>query len=138
MARDRVVFPKAVRRALLAHARRVRPRECCGLLVGRGTTVQFAVALPNVDTRPARFKIDDRDHLDLRRLLRGFRPPLTIVGVYHSHPRGPARPSPSDVAEAFYPEWLHVIVGLGGTPHEVRAFRIRRARAQVVHLVTRG
>ena len=42
-------------------------------------------------------------------------------------PRGRARPSRRDVAEAMYPDWIHVIIGLAGRTPEVRAFRWRAA-----------
>jgi proteasome lid subunit RPN8/RPN11 len=54
------------------------------------------------------------------------------VGVYHSHPAGAALPSPRDLAEAHYPEWLFVIVGAAG--RSVRAFRIARGRATRVRV----
>jgi proteasome lid subunit RPN8/RPN11 len=132
--RDVVSLPLAVRRAIIAHARRERPRECCGLLVGRGHRVSFAVAATNVATGETRFRLDDREHLTLRRVLRAFRPPLAIVGVYHSHPKGDARPSETDVAEAAYPSWLHVIVGLKTTRPVIGAFRLRNGRVRRVTL----
>lgn len=112
---------------MLAHARRDAPLECCGLLVGRArrgiVDVVAAVPMRNVAASPVRFRVDDSEHIDLRRLLRRFAPPLTIVGVYHSHPSGPPEPSATDVAEAGYPEWAYVIVGLAGRAR-VRAFAL--------------
>jgi proteasome lid subunit RPN8/RPN11 len=118
-------------RAIVRHARAERPRECCGFLVGGGRRVLFAVAVPNVATSQSRYRIDDAMHLELRRALRRFSPRLEIVGVYHSHPSGDARPSPTDIAEAFYPDWIHVIVGLKGGIL-VRAYRIRAGRVESV------
>ena len=60
--------------------------------------MQFVVPVANIDTNPARYRVDDAAHIALRRTLRGFAPPLEIVGVYHSHPNGAAWPSESDVA----------------------------------------
>ena len=90
--------------------------------------------MPNVDASPIRFRIDDAAHIDLRRVIRAFRPPLDVVGAYHSHPRGPASPSPADIAEAMYPEWTYVIVGLAGRRVDVRAFRISNGSARAVRL----
>jgi proteasome lid subunit RPN8/RPN11 len=129
-----MILPADVRRAMVAHARRDRPRECCGLLVGRGRRVAFAVAMANVEMTDTRYRVDDREHIQLRRVLRAFRPPLDILGVYHSHPRGRAQPSETDVAEAAYPRWLHVIVGLTGNRATVAAFRLRDGRVREVTL----
>lgn len=119
-----IVVDVAIRRALVAQARRERPRECCGFLLGHGARVRFALATANVESSAVRYRIDDRAHIQLRRLLRGAAPPLEIVGVYHSHPAGDAVPSATDVAEAMYPGWIYMIVGLK-RPAAIRAFRVR-------------
>jgi len=122
-----VAMPARVGRAILEHARREAPRECCGLLLGTRRTIHYAVALPNRSRLRTRYRIDPRDHVGWRRHLRQVSPELAIVGVYHSHPTGPPEPSPTDVAEAHYPEWIHVIATLQGRAR-TRAFRIRRGR----------
>ncbi len=126
--------PAAVRRAILAHARRERPQECCGFLLGRGVRVQFALPARNTAASATRYRIDDAAHLRLRQALRGTTPPLGIVGVYHSHPAGDAAPSPTDVAEAMYPEWIYLIVGLGPARPRIRAFRIARGRSRPLRI----
>lgn len=129
-----VRIPAAVRRAIVAHARREQPNECCGLLVGTPTIVQFAVPMVNEAASPTRFRLSDAAHIEWRRLVRSIVPPVSIVGVYHSHPRGPAEPSPTDLAEAMYPEWFYAIVGLAQRPPAFRVFQIRRGRARKVAL----
>lgn len=129
-----VVLPSAVRRAIVAHARRDAPQECCGLLIGRGRHVTFSLPMTNVDPRPTiGFRVDPAEHVEARRMLRRLSPPVEIVGVYHSHPAGPATPSPRDIVESNYPEWIFVIVG--GRPNSVRAFRIRRHAVTPVMLI---
>lgn len=136
MSAPALVMPRQVRQAVVDHARRDQPRECCGFLLGTGRRVAFALPMRNVARGQARYRIDDGDHLAVRRLLRRLEPALDIVGVYHSHPRGPARPSARDEAEAYYPEWVHVIVGLAPRL-AVRAFRIvRRQRPVPIRLIS--
>ena len=125
-----VVLPSAVRRAIVAHAREAHPAECCGLLVGGGRRVDFAVRMPNVADSPTRYRLDDRAHIELRKNLRAFTPPLAIVGVYHSHPDGTAAPSPTDVAEAHYAEWVYVIVGTRAGRSLLRAYSITGGHAR--------
>jgi proteasome lid subunit RPN8/RPN11 len=128
MMRPTVTLPSAVRRALVAHADRERPRECCGLLLGRGRRVQFAVPVRNQAAGVTRYELDPRAHIDVRRTVRAFVPAMAIVGVYHSHPEGLPDPSPTDIAEAAYPEWVYVIVGRRGARPRIAAYRIRRGR----------
>jgi proteasome lid subunit RPN8/RPN11 len=114
---------RSARLAIVAHARREAPRECCGLLVGSGRRVVLALPMTNVDSRPRTgFRIDPAEHIAARRVLRRAVPSLEIVGVYHSHPSGPATPSARDVAESHYPEWLFAIVA--GAGRALRVFQI--------------
>lgn len=41
----------------------------------------------------------------------------TLVGFYHSHPRGPSSPSETDVETATWPDASYVIVALDGEPY---------------------
>jgi proteasome lid subunit RPN8/RPN11 len=129
-----LVLSSAVRRAVIGHARRDWPMECCGFLIGSRRAVCFAMPAINVAKSRTRYRIDDRAHVELRRVLRRVSPTLEIRGIYHSHPVGAAVPSETDLAEAFYPEWVHVIVGLGGRRASMRAYWIRGGRAFVVPL----
>jgi proteasome lid subunit RPN8/RPN11 len=120
---ESIAITSDVLRAIVAHAADAAPRECCGLLVGTRCRVDESVPTRNVDPNPTRFRINPAEHIDLNRRLRGSG--RTVVGVYHSHVRSAAEPSDSDVAEASYPEFVHVIVSLAGESQTaVRAFRI--------------
>ena len=83
----------------------------------------------------ARYRLDPREHIAVRRMLRSCSPALAIIGVYHSHPDGVAEPSSTDVAEAHYSDWSYVIVGLRGRA-VVRAFQIRQRRASRLRIVS--
>ena len=133
-AADSLILPASVRRVLVAEARQAAPLECCGLLVGRGRRVFSALPTENVERSAVRFRIDPRAHIDAQRVLRRCDPPLELVGSYHSHPSGSAKPSPTDIAESAYPDWVHVIVGLGATRPAIGAFRIRDGQVRSVRL----
>jgi proteasome lid subunit RPN8/RPN11 len=92
--------------------------------------VIYALPATNTSTTPlTRYRVDPREHIALQRILRRLTPPLIVVGVYHSHPHGPAAPSSSDVREAFVREWTHVIVNLSARAPEITAWMIRNGRA---------
>jgi proteasome lid subunit RPN8/RPN11 len=115
----------AVLAHIVAHARSEAPRECCGLLVGKPRTpiVDEAVSTTNIDPGTTRYVVDPADHFRLMKRLRGTE--REIVGGYHSHPRSPAVPSPTDVAEAFSAEFLYLIVSLLDAQRpDLRAWRI--------------
>jgi proteasome lid subunit RPN8/RPN11 len=121
--------------AILAHAREASPDECCGMLIGDGDQVEDAVRARNIADHPStRFLVDPRDHLAALREARGRG--LDVVGFYHSHPRSAAHPSPTDLAEASYPDLLTAIAGLGVDPPDVRLFRLNERNFLPVEFVT--
>jgi proteasome lid subunit RPN8/RPN11 len=117
---------------IIAHARAEAPAECCGMLVGSGASIDDAVRARNTAASPTRFVVDPADHIDARRTARGRG--LEVVGFYHSHPHSPAWPSETDVAEAAYPDAVHLIVSLIGDAADARLFRIERGTAIEVPL----
>jgi proteasome lid subunit RPN8/RPN11 len=96
-----------------------------------GRRVSFAVVTPNRARRQTEYLVDPETHIDLRRLLRKTAPRQSIIGAYHSHPSGAARPSPIDIARAHYPDWIHVIVAPDRRP-AIRAHRIVGGRTEPV------
>lgn len=116
--------------AILRHAERVNPRECCGVLVGREGEILEAVEARNLADDPNRYFLDPQDHIDIRRRARASG--LGVVGFYHSHPRSAARPSETDQAEASYPDHLYLIAGEG----DVRLFRLKNGNFVETPFVT--
>ncbi|MEO7276095.1 MAG: M67 family metallopeptidase [Vicinamibacterales bacterium] len=118
-----VILPAAVLRDMIAHAIAEAPRECCGLLVGEGWAVDESIRTTNLAPGTTRYLVDPAEHVALLKHLRtGSR---DVIGGYHSHPRSPAWPSPSDMAEAFSAHFVYVIVSLADPAAPVvRAFRI--------------
>ena len=123
---------KAAREAVLAHAREALPNKCCGLLIGGAGRIELAMRARNLEESPTRFLIDPLDHFTAIRLARMNG--RAVVGVYHSHPRGPRVPSLSDRAEASYAEYTYLIV----VPDvaEIAAFQLIEGNFSEVPLVT--
>ena len=135
MTRTRAVrLSPAAARTMLEHALQERPRECCGLLVGARSRVIVAVPMRNLARGRTRYRVDPAAHIALQRLLRVIAPEASIVGVYHSHPHGPAVPSETDVAEALYPDWIHVIIGLQRGRPKTRGFTIAGGQVRTIAL----
>jgi proteasome lid subunit RPN8/RPN11/uncharacterized damage-inducible protein DinB len=111
------------RAEILAHAREDAARECCGLLVGTDATIDECIRSTNLDPDPNRYRIDPEVHIAANRRLRGSG--RSVVGVYHSHPHSAAIPSPTDYLEAYYPDFIYVIVSLAVPETEaVAAYRL--------------
>lgn len=130
-------LPKALAEAMLTHAREEHPNECCGLLAGRGTRVERLYRGRNVDRSPYTYQLDPQEQLQFFRDMDAAG--LELVGIYHSHTQSAAYPSRTDVARAFYPDAVYIIVGLRNGPPaestEIRAFRIRDGQITEEELV---
>ena len=77
---------KAAWDAMVAHAEKTFPKECCGVMIGLDGTVHQAVPLPNVYTGPQEdfFVLDPHDLS--REDARARQAGQEILGVFHSHP----------------------------------------------------
>ncbi|MGE0706031.1 MAG: Mov34/MPN/PAD-1 family protein [Vicinamibacterales bacterium] len=116
--------------AIVEHAERERPRECCGVLVGRGREIVQAVPVENIAASPCRFLLDPKGHIDARRDAR--RLGLDVVGYYHSHPNSPAEPSATDAAGVTYTDAVYAIVSLAGPMPVLRLFEWQEGKFQAV------
>src|SRR5262245_32681871 len=120
--------------AIVAHAHAEAPRECCGMLIGRGMSVVEAAAARNLADLPTRFLIDPQDHIAA---IRGARARgLDVIGFYHSHPHSAAAPSPTDLKEASYPDHFYLSVSLEHEPPEMRCFRLHDGNFHELGFVT--
>ena len=82
---------------LLAEAEAAHPRECCGLLLGKGLRITTMQPAANVHPAPETcFEIDPQALVDAHRTAR--RGGAQVFGYYHSHPNGLERPSATDEA----------------------------------------
>jgi proteasome lid subunit RPN8/RPN11 len=124
--------------AIVRHARAEDPNEACGLVIGDRPAADGGAPLRFEPTRnkaasPYRYEIDPDD------LLR-----LTIAtddadevfwAIVHSHVRSPARPSPTDVGLALYPDALYLLVSLAEAEPALGAFRILDGSIHAVELL---
>ena len=104
---------------MIGQARADVPLETCGLLAGRDGRVTRVLPVPNILSSPVAYRMDGQALADAM-VACDYEP----LGIYHSHPVGPPVPSPTDVAESFYPDSVYVIISLAQEPPSVRAFRI--------------
>jgi proteasome lid subunit RPN8/RPN11 len=118
------------------HGADAYPEEGCGFLLGsvtddgenRVTAVRPATNRQD-ERRTHRYQLtpDDYRKADAAAQEQG----LDVVGVYHSHPDHPARPSETDLAEATFPGYTYVIVSVhDGTPDELTAWTLAPDRSQ--------
>jgi proteasome lid subunit RPN8/RPN11 len=109
-------------------AARGYPHEVCGLMIGNQTTSDTYVARVTgarnlrTDRLGDRYTLDPEDFLiadaDARR------DSLDVVGIWHTHPDHPPKPSQTDL-EAAWEGYSYVILSVGGTGVAgIRSWRI--------------
>ena len=114
-----IVLDLAELKAIADAAEAAYPEEACGLLVGRDRpgghwrVGQIAPSRNRAADRRHAFEVDPGLRIGLERALRGT--DQRVIGHYHSHPDGPARPSATDLAKVHEPDlvWLIVAVVAG-------------------------
>jgi [CysO sulfur-carrier protein]-S-L-cysteine hydrolase len=133
-AADAFHLPEQMRSAIVDHAMRDAPRECCGIIAGRDGVPMTLFETRNVAAGNRFYEIDPQQLIDLE-----FRElpaqDVEIVAIYHSHPESPAYPSATDVELAFWPDAVFLICSLANRDRpEIRGFRIRDGAIHEVRL----
>jgi proteasome lid subunit RPN8/RPN11 len=110
-----VALPGEIRDGIVAHARDGAPNEACGLIAGTAPAAAGGTALRWRPTRnalesPYRYEIDPDDLL--RATIEMDDRDEVVWGIVHSHVASPARPSPTDVRQATYPDALYLVASL--------------------------
>jgi proteasome lid subunit RPN8/RPN11 len=110
--------------AIVAHARRDHPDECCGVVAGRDGTATRMFQLENAERSPTGFTFDSAEWLRVYRDIDDADEDLLVV--YHSHTMTEAYPSRTDVRWSVNTpgsSWLLVSTREPDTD-EVRSYRI--------------
>jgi proteasome lid subunit RPN8/RPN11 len=92
--------------------------------------------ITNVEDGQDRFLMDSQEQVDA--ILRIEDEGLQLLGIYHSHPKGPEEPSESDINEAAYPEAGYLIWSPGVEQWSCRAFIIEQDTVREIPIVITG
>ena len=114
---------------MLAHVLADHSEERCGLLAGQADRGGAVLPVPNVLRSAVAYQMDGREFIEAMAAC-DFEP----LGIFHSHPAGPNVPSPTDIAQALYPDSVYVIIALNQSPPSVRGFRIVEGQVSEVNL----
>ncbi len=116
---------RALRDAIVAHARRDHPDEACGVVAGPAGTdrPERLVEMTNAERSPTFYRFDSGEQLKVWREMddRDEEP----VVIYHSHTATAAYPSRTDIAYASEPGAHYVLVSTADPDTaDFRSFRI--------------
>lgn len=116
-------IPKALVEAMFAHAEETYPEECCGLLAGVEQPSHLYRIHNAHETPKVFYEMAPKEQFYAFKNMRHNG--LSLLGIYHSHPESPARPSESDIRLAYDPEPHYLLMSLQHRDRpELRAYRI--------------
>lgn len=114
-------LPRKLAEQLLAEAAARPGIEVCGLLGGSAGQVTSVYPVDNIASNKAQaFLLEPQGQILAMRSMRERGEEL--VGIYHSHPHGPAAPSAEDLRLAAYPNVYYLIISLGGQSPRLYGF----------------
>ncbi len=108
--------------AMIDHSNRELPYESCGYLASENGVLVQHYEMTNLDKAVDHFTMDPKEQFSVIKDIRERG--LKLVGVYHSHPETPSRPSEEDIRLAYDSDISYVIVSLIEQPTDVQSFRI--------------
>jgi [CysO sulfur-carrier protein]-S-L-cysteine hydrolase len=128
-AQEEIHIPRKLAQQLLHIAQNSPDAEICGLVGGKNGVPTTCYPVSNVADHPEqRFLLDAKQQIAAMAAMRDQDEQL--FAIYHSHPAAPARPSPTDLEQAAYPEALYLIISLNTKGIlEMRGFKIAAKNA---------
>lgn len=122
-----IKLSKKVKNNICRHARKLYPKECCGLLIGylkNNTLVceDIKICENIADDSYNYFEIDPKDIIYIHKKYRNTK--LSIIGHYHSHPKDllNSLPSQKDIDSIYDINLCWVILGINSTQVEYSAY----------------
>ena len=123
MNNSRIKITRQVIKAIIDHSLRELPYESCGYLAGEHGILVRHYEMTNLDKAADHFSMDPKEQFAAIKDIR--KQGLKLMGVYHSHPQTPARPSEEDIRLAYDSSISYVIISMIEPESDVKSFRIR-------------
>jgi proteasome lid subunit RPN8/RPN11 len=107
---EKVNLAAEITEAIINHATRENPNECCGIIAVNGIGNFELYEVTNIEQSPFRYNMDPKEFFDIYQLLEGKG--CDIWGFYHSHTHTEAYPSQTDRNLAAWSDSYYVIASL--------------------------
>ena len=121
---------------ILTHTQSQYPLEACGFLSGRDGVVMNQYPIHNRLQSETEYEMEPTEMLSAFLAMESQNEEL--IAIYHSHPQGSAHPSPTDIAQAYYPDAVQIIVSLVDRKRPlIRAFSIKNGTVTPVTIMER-
>lgn len=116
-------IPLSIYEEIQQHSIKDLPIEACGYLAGKDEQIAYSIAMTNIDKSSEHFSFEPQEQFDAFK--KAQKDGLRLIGVYHSHPSTPARPSQEDIKLAYDSSISYVIISLKEKEPVVKSFKIK-------------
>jgi proteasome lid subunit RPN8/RPN11 len=136
-----LIIKKSDVNRIIDHCTAGLPDEACGILAGKDNSVEKIYCMTNAKPGPAYYEMDAEEQFRVMKNIRESG--SAMVGMFHSHPSGPAYPSNVDVEKAYwpgsqlpnYPDAVYIIVSLMNRAQPIiKGFSIEEGKVSEVPL----
>ncbi len=117
-------FKNTALKEMMVHVEQSYPYEGCGIMLGRNDLVTMIYKGNNIreDRQADRFLLDPSDIMQAEKIAK--EKGIDIIGFYHSHPDHPARPSSTDLENAWEGYYYLITTVKKGKMGDTELFRL--------------
>ena len=134
IAMEPLKVPKLSKETMIKQSLNELPHECCGLLLGKNGKIKRTIPMRNTEPSPEAYFMDPSQQVEVFTDMeeKGEK----LVGIYHSHPKGPSTPSGADLKMAFHQDAVYIIISLENRNKPVlSAFFLKKGAFKEVKLI---
>jgi len=131
---DQIKIPQKSKETMLKQAFSELPNECCGLILGKNGKIKRTLPMKNTEPSPDAYFMDPIQQVEVFTDME--KKEENLIGIYHSHPKGPSTPSGADLEMAFHPDTAYIIISLEKNDRpELKAFILEKGSFKQVELI---
>jgi len=119
---DKILIPIDISKKVLEYVIQKSPEESCGLLAGCDNKVTIEIPVTNQLHSPIKYFMDPMELFKALEKIETLQ--LDLLGIFHSHPNGPSKPSETDIKEFLYPGVATIICYPESNNWKIKAFLI--------------
>ena len=130
---DKLFIPIEISKKILGYVMEKFPEEACGLLAGHDNKVINEFLIANHLHSPVKYSMDPMELYQALEKIEANQ--IELLGIFHSHPQGPSRPSETDIKEFLYPGVATIICFPESNVWKMKAFLIENDWYTEIELV---
>jgi proteasome lid subunit RPN8/RPN11 len=121
-----VYISNSIVNSIFRLATEASPKEICGLLGEVSNKIEIYFPVSNISSTNTKFEMDPLELLNTHYSIDSSK--YSLGGIYHSHPSGPNKLSPTDIQETTIFSIPHFVISLNNRNFNLSSFVISENR----------